>query len=77
MLKIVCGLLLSVSIGGFIAMIVTSGFRKTFIKFLIGTPLSLAIGFGIIGISEMEYKLMLNSIIMAIVNVVENGTYLM
>lgn len=57
MLKIVCGLLLSASVGGFIAMIVTSGFRKTFIKFIIGVPLALTIGFGLIGISEMEYEI--------------------
>ena len=56
MMYVIFGLLLSVSVGGFIAMILTSGFRKTITKFIIGIPLALLIGFGLIGLADFEYQ---------------------
>lgn len=56
MMFVVCGLLLTVSVGGFIAMILTSGIRNKIMNIVMTIILALAIGFGITGLLFLEHK---------------------
>ncbi len=56
MMFVVCGLLLTVSIGGVIAMILTSGVRNKIIKTITTIVLALVIGFGLTGLLFLEHK---------------------
>lgn len=51
---IVAGLFLTVSIGGFMSLIFTSGMKDGWKKYLVGTILAFAVGFGIAGIIMLE-----------------------
>ena len=56
MMFAVCGLLLTISVGGFIAMILTSGIRNKIINIIVTIILALVIGFGLTGLLFLEYK---------------------
>ena len=53
---VVFGLLLSVSVGAFIAMIITSGIRNKIVNIVVTIILALAIGFGLTGLFMWERK---------------------
>ena len=56
MMFIVFGLLLSVSVGAFVAMILTSGIKNQIVKIIATIILSLAIGFGLVSLFAWERK---------------------
>lgn len=56
MMFVVCGLLLTISVGGFIAMILTSGIRNKIMNIIVTIILALIIGFGLTGLLFLEHK---------------------
>ena len=56
MMFIVFGLLLSISVGAFVGMILTSGIRNQIVKIIMTIILSLTIGFGLVSLAVWERK---------------------
>lgn len=53
---IIGGIILTITLGAFMAMIFTSGMKGSIVKVIIGTVIAFAIGFGVMGLFELEYK---------------------
>lgn len=56
MMFVVCGLFLTISVGGFMSMIFTSEIKNGIIRFIISIIIALIIGFGLTGLFYLEYK---------------------
>lgn len=53
---IISGIILTITLGAFMAMIFTSGMKDGIAKVIIGIVLAFAVGFGVIGLFGLEYK---------------------
>ena len=51
---IIFGLLLSITLGAFMAMIFTSGIKNNIARAILGIIIALMVGFGVVGLLEME-----------------------
>lgn len=53
---IIGGVILTITLGAFMAMIFTSGMKNGIAKVIIGAVIASAIGFGLIGLVKLEYN---------------------
>ena len=53
---IIGGVILTITLGAFMAMIFTSGMKNGIAKVIIGVVIASAIGFGLIGLVKLEYN---------------------
>lgn len=53
---IIGGVILTITLGAFMAMIFTSGMKNGIAKVIIGAVIAFSIGFGLIGLVKLEYN---------------------
>lgn len=53
---IIGGIILTITLGAFMALILTSEMKDGVMKIIVGTVIAFIIGFGVIGLIELEYE---------------------
>lgn len=55
-MMILVGLMCTITLGGFVALITTSEIKNNIAKIIIGTIIAFVVGFGLVGLLMLEYK---------------------